>query len=86
MTGSTINTLFLTLAFALLAFALAFIVVSAVMQNKIAAEKRLDELKKSEGDGSDLALVKHESKQILLCVPRNLQSSGFWLRLFRAAW
>ena len=77
MTGSTINTLFLTLAFALLAFALAFIVVSAVMQNKIAAEKRLDELKKSEGDGSDLALVKHESKRQKRERERKSQSKFF---------
>ncbi len=63
MSGSTISILFISFAFAFLVFALAYIIASLAMSNKIAAEKRLDELKKKEGDFGELALVKSESKK-----------------------
>lgn len=63
MTGSMLNIIIVTVAFSLLTFALAFIIASAVGANKIAADKRLEELNIREGDGADLALVKHESKR-----------------------
>ncbi len=52
----------LSLTFALLSFVLVFIIASALMADKIAAEKRLEELNKNEGDGGEVALVKNESK------------------------
>lgn len=61
MTGSTINIILVAFAFGLLAFVIAFIIFSFVSADKIAADKRLEELKKREGDASDIALVKHES-------------------------
>lgn len=63
MTGSILNIILITLSFSLLAFALAYIIAMAVSADKIAAEKRLEELNKKEGDGVDIALVKHESKR-----------------------
>ncbi len=63
MTGSILNIILITLSFSLLAFALAYIIAMAVSADKIAAEKRLEELNKQEGDGVDVALVKHESKR-----------------------
>ena len=63
MSGSTISILFISFAFAFLVFALAYIIASLAMSNKIAAEKRLDELKKREGEFGELALVKSESKK-----------------------
>lgn len=61
MTGS-IAKILITVSFALLAFALAYIISAAVLANRIAAEKRLDDLNKREGD-VDVALVKNESRQ-----------------------
>ena len=52
----------LSLTFALLSFVLVYIIASALMADKIAAEKRLEELNKNEGDGGEVALVKNESK------------------------
>lgn len=63
MTGSIISVILLTASFAFLAFVIAFIVFSLVSAEKIAAEKRLEDLKKREGDATDIALVKHESKR-----------------------
>lgn len=62
MTGSILSIIFITVAFSLLVFALVFITASTIMQDKIAAEKRLEELNKKQGDGADIALVKSESK------------------------
>ncbi|MBR3149749.1 MAG: type II secretion system F family protein, partial [Eubacterium sp.] len=65
MIGSLPNiviVLALSLTFALLAFVLVFIIASALSADKIAAEKRLEELNKYEGDVSEVALVKNESK------------------------
>ncbi len=63
MTGLTLNIIFITIAFALLTFALAFILASAIGADKIAAEERLEELSALQNDGGDVALVKHESKR-----------------------
>ncbi len=63
MTGSMLNIIFVTVAFSLLTFALVFIITSAIGADKIAAEKRLEELNEREGDPADIALVKHESKK-----------------------
>lgn len=51
------------MAFAFLAFVVSFIIFSLVSSDKIAAEKRVEELKKREGDVTDIALVKHQSKR-----------------------
>lgn len=61
MTGSILNIILISISFALLVFALAYIISMAVSADKIAAEKRLDELNKQTGDA--VALVKHESKK-----------------------
>ncbi len=63
MTGLIISIIVLTASFALFAFVIAFLISSALSKNKIAADKRLDELNKKEGDANDIALVKHESKR-----------------------
>ncbi len=63
MTGSTINIIFITVAFALLAFALAYIIAYAVSANKIAAEERLKELEKQVGVDDGLSLVKNKSRK-----------------------
>lgn len=63
MTGSMISIILLTMAFAFLAFVVSFIIFSLVSSDKIAAEKRVEELKKREGDITDIALVKHQSKR-----------------------
>jgi tight adherence protein B len=63
MTGSTLSIILITISFALLVFALVYIIISAVFADKIAAEKRLEELNKKEGDGTDIALVKHEKEK-----------------------
>ncbi len=63
MTGSMISIILLTMAFAFLAFVVSFIIFSLVSSDKIAAEKRVEELKKREGDVTDIALVKHQSKR-----------------------
>ncbi len=63
MNGSVISVVLVAVSFALLAFALAYIIVSTVMADRIAAEKRIEELNLKEGDAADLALVKNESKR-----------------------
>lgn len=63
MTGSTISIIVMTAAFALFAFVFAYLISSIVAKDKINADKRLDELKKQEGDVEDFALVKHESRR-----------------------
>lgn len=62
MTGSVLSILLISLSFALLIFALVYIIASAVLADKIAAEKRIDELNKREGVENDIALVKHKKK------------------------
>lgn len=51
MTGLSINvmTIILTVAFALFAFVFAFLISSLVSKDKIASDKRLEELKKKRG-------------------------------------
>lgn len=77
MTGSTISIILITLSFALLAFVVAFIISSLASANKIAAEKRVEDLKKREGDVSDIALVKHQSLRQKL-KKENSRSSNFF--------
>lgn len=62
MIGSTLNIILVSVSFALLTFALAYIIVATISADKIAAEKRLEELNKKEGDAADVALVRNESK------------------------
>lgn len=64
MTGLSINvtTIVLTIAFALFAFVIAFLISSLVSKDKIASDKRLEELKKNEGDSENYSLAKHESR------------------------
>ena len=64
MTGLSINvtTIILTVAFALFAFVFAFLISSLVSKDKIASDKRLEELKKNEGDSENYSLAKHESR------------------------
>lgn len=61
MTGSTISVIIITVAFALLAFVIAFILSYKFGSTKIAADKRMDELKKQEGY-TEVALVKNKKK------------------------
>lgn len=63
MSGLAISIIVLTVSFAIFAFVIAFLISSNVSANKIASDKRLDDLKKKEGDAVDVALVKHESKR-----------------------
>ena len=80
MTGSILNTVIivvLSISFALLAFILVYIIASAVGADKIAAEKRLEELNKNEGDGEMVALVKNESRASIRRRERQRQHSRF---------
>lgn len=61
MTGSTISVIIITAAFALLAFVIAFILSYTFGSSKIAADKRMEELKKQEGY-TEVALVKNKKK------------------------
>lgn len=61
MSGSTISIIVITAAFSLLAFILAFILASLLGASKIAADKRMEELKKQQADPADVALVKSET-------------------------
>ena len=62
MIGSTLSIVLLSVTFAFLTFALAYIITATISADKIAAEKRLEELNKREGDGGEVALIKNESK------------------------
>ena len=66
MTGSSTNITIITIIFAvsiaLFGFVLAFLISSILTKDQVAADKRLDELKKNEGDSENYALVKHESR------------------------
>ena len=66
MTGSSTNITIITIIFAvsiaLFGFVLAFLISSILTKDQVAADKRLDELKKNEGDSENFALVKHESR------------------------
>lgn len=61
MTGSTISVIIITAAFALLAFILAFILSYTLGSSKIAADKRMEELKRQEGY-SEVSLVKSKKR------------------------
>ena len=78
MTGSAISIILVTVSFSLLVFALVYIIASTVMADKIAAEKRLEELNKKEGDRSDeVALVKNESLSTKARKAKKRQKSKF---------
>ena len=61
MTGSTISVIIITVAFALLAFVIALILSYTFGSSKIAADKRMEELKKQEGY-TEVALIKNKKK------------------------
>lgn len=61
MTGSTISVILITAAFALLAFVIAYILSYTLGSSKIAADKRMEALKKQEGY-NEVALVKSRKK------------------------
>ena len=81
MTGSVVNMILITVSFALLAFALAFIIAYAIEADKIAAEKRLEDLNKKEGDGTEIALIKNESKATKRERERRRQRTNFGERV-----
>lgn len=62
MTGSIVNIIILTASVVLLSFLVAFIIVATLGANKIAADERIEELRKKEGDVDDIALIKNETK------------------------
>ncbi|WP_288528021.1 type II secretion system F family protein [uncultured Eubacterium sp.] len=61
MTGSTISVIIITVAFALLAFVIAFILSYTFGASKIATDKRMEEFKKKEGY-TEVSLVKNRKK------------------------
>lgn len=77
MTGSTISVILITASFTLLAFVVAFIISSMVSANKIAAEKRIEDLNKREGNDLNIALVKHQSLRQKL-KKENAKNSSFF--------
>ncbi|MGN1329409.1 MAG: type II secretion system F family protein [Eubacterium sp.] len=77
MTGSVISIILITVSFTLLVFIVAFIIAYLTSSNKIASDKRLEELKKKEGESDDVALVKSESKQTLRRKNRKNKNSFF---------
>lgn len=79
MIGSTVSIILVAVSFALLAFALAYIIAGTISADKIAAEKRLEELNKKEGgDSGDVALVKNESKSTRRKKARKQQKNSFF--------
>lgn len=62
MSGSTISIIAITAAFTALAFIVALIVIATAGASKIAAEQRMEDLKKREGE-ADVVLVKSEKKK-----------------------
>lgn len=77
MTGSVISIILITVSFTLLVFVFAFIIAYHTSSNKITSDKRLEELKKREGDGDEVALVKSESKQTIRRRNRKSKNSFF---------
>lgn len=63
MTGLVISIIFLTASIALFMFVMAFIIFATISKDKVAADKRLEDLKKKEGEPEDIALIKHKSKK-----------------------
>lgn len=61
MTGSTISVIIITVAFALLAFVITFILSYTFGASKIATDKRMEEFKKKEGY-TEVSLVKNRKK------------------------
>lgn len=63
MTGSLISIIVLTISFAAFAFVIAFIIFSILSANQREAEKRLQELKKREGEDTEVAVVKQRNRK-----------------------
>ena len=61
MNGLTISAIVIAVAFAAFVFFMAFGLVYAFNSTQIAADKRMDEFKKKEGD-TEVALVKSKKK------------------------
>ena len=61
MTGSTSSVIIITVAFALLAFVISFILSYTICASKIATDKRMEEFKKKEGY-TEVSLVKNRKK------------------------
>ena len=85
MTGSMVSIIFITAAFSLLTFALAFIIVWAISADKIAAEKRLEELNEREGDGRQRVDLAHGArggagKRKSQAIYKQLQSADIKMR------
>lgn len=78
MTGSVLNIVLIAVAFALLVFTIAYIIVSTVLADRIAAEKRLDDLNQKEGDFTEVALVKNESRERQRKRQQRLQNSSIF--------
>lgn len=81
MSGSLISTIALTIAFAALAFVLAYILISTLAKSKIAADKRMEDFKKREGDVDSTALVKSESKATKKKKNRRESSNGLFVKV-----
>lgn len=79
MTGSTISIIIITAAFALLAFVIAFILSYTLGSSKIAADKRMEELKKQEGY-TEVALVKNKKKTR----KKRENNNGFFVKMASA--
>lgn len=79
MTGSTISIIIITAAFALLAFVIAFILSYTLGSSKIAADKRMEELKKQEGY-TEVALVKNKKKTR----KKRESNNGFFVKMASA--
>ncbi len=78
MTGSTINIILIAVAFALLIFVVSYIIVSTILADRIAAEKRLEELNKKAADYTDVSLVKNESRRRKRKRDAKLQNSSIF--------
>lgn len=76
MNGSTLNIILIAVAFALLAFTVAYIIVSTILADRIAAEKRLEDLNQKEGDFEDITLIKNESRETKRKRERKMQKSS----------
>ena len=63
MTGLLISIIILTLSFAAFGFVIAFIISSILSANQREADKRLEDLKKREGNETEITLVKHKDKR-----------------------
>lgn len=82
MTGSVISIIVMTASFAILAFVVAYLVSAAVSSDKIASDKRLDDLKKRQGDPDSLALVTNKSLKSRKKAEKKKQRKGGFFEKF----